>query len=106
MSIRVVIADDHPVVRDGMRLAIERRGREIVIIAEASDGMEVLEFAGMTPIDVFILDITMPKMNGIETARELIGRLPGAKIIMLSPELLTYSQQEHCGFTSEMRHVY
>jgi DNA-binding NarL/FixJ family response regulator len=84
MSIRVVIADDHPVVRDGLRLAIERRGKDIVIVAEASDGMEALEMAGTQPSDVFILDITMPKMNGIETARELIRRLPGAKIIMLS----------------------
>jgi len=84
MSLRVVIADDHPVVRDGLRLAIERRGKGIVIVAEASDGMEVLEIAGTKPSDVFILDITMPKMNGIETARELLRRLPGAKIIMLS----------------------
>jgi DNA-binding NarL/FixJ family response regulator len=84
MSIRVVIADDHPVVRDGLRLAIERRGKEIVIVAEACDGMEVLEIAGTKPADVFILDITMPKMNGIETARELLRSLPGAKIIMLS----------------------
>jgi DNA-binding NarL/FixJ family response regulator len=84
MSIRVVIADDHPVVRDGLRLAIERRGKEVVIAAEAADGMEVLRIAGTKPPDVFILDITMPKMNGIETARELLLRLPGAKIIMLS----------------------
>src|ERR1017187_7259506 len=84
MSIRVGIADDHPVVRDGLRLAIERRGKDIVIVAEASDGMKVLEITGTKPADVFILDITMPKMNGIETARELIRRLPGAKIIMLS----------------------
>jgi DNA-binding NarL/FixJ family response regulator len=84
MSIRVVIADDHPVVRDGLRLAIERRGKDIVIVAEASNGMEVLEMAGTKPCDVFILDITMPKMNGIETARELLRRRPGAKIIMLS----------------------
>jgi len=84
MSLRVVIADDHPVVRDGLRLAIERRGKDIVIAGEASDGMEVLEIAGTKPTDVFILDITMPKMNGIETAKELLRRLPGAKIIMLS----------------------
>jgi len=67
-----------------LRLAIERRGKDIVIVAEAADGMEVLEIVGTKPHDVFILDITMPKMNGIETARELLRRLPGAKIIMLS----------------------
>lgn len=84
MSIRVVIADDHPVVRDGLRLAIERSGKDIVIVGEASDGMEVLEIARTRPPNVFILDITMPKLNGIETARELLRRSPGAKIIMLS----------------------
>jgi two-component system NarL family response regulator len=84
MSIRVVIADDHPVVRDGLRLAIERSGKNIVIAGEASNGMEVQEIAKSKPVDVFILDITMPKLNGIETTRELLRRFPGAKIIMLS----------------------
>jgi DNA-binding NarL/FixJ family response regulator len=84
MSIRVVIADDHPVVRDGLRLAIERSGEDIVIIGEASDGMEVLKSAGTRLPDIFILDIVMPKLNGIETARQLLGRSPAAKIIMLS----------------------
>jgi DNA-binding NarL/FixJ family response regulator len=84
MSIRVVIADDHPVVRDGLRLAIERSGTSIVIVGEAADGRQVLEIARTNPSDVFILDITMPKMNGIETAGELRRRFPGAKIIVMS----------------------
>jgi two-component system, NarL family, response regulator NreC len=84
MSIRVVIADDHPVVRDGLRLTIERSGKDIVVVGEASDGMEVLKMARTRPADVFILDITMPNLNGIETARELLKRSPAAKVIMLS----------------------
>jgi len=84
MSIRVVIADDHPVVRDGLRLAIERSGKPIVIVGEAADGMEVLKLARERPPDVFIMDIIMLNLNGIETARELLKRSPGAKIIMLS----------------------
>jgi DNA-binding NarL/FixJ family response regulator len=84
MSIRVVIADDHPVVRDGLRLMIERSGKDIVVVGEASDGMEVLKTATTSPADVFILDITMPNMNGIESARELLKRSPAAKIIILS----------------------
>ncbi len=82
MSIRVVIADDHPVVRDGLRLTIERSTKDIVVVGEASDGMEVLKIT--QPADVFILDITMPNMNGIETARELLKRSRAAKIIILS----------------------
>lgn len=84
MSIRVLIADDHPVVRDGLRLTIERSGEDIVVVGEASDGMEVLKMAAPSRADVIILDITMPNMNGIETARELLTRSPASKIIMLS----------------------
>jgi len=86
VSIRVVIADDHPVVRDGLRLTIERSGKDIELVGEASDGMEVLAMAKgrTTPADVFILDIIMPNLNGIETARELLKESPAAKVIILS----------------------
>jgi DNA-binding NarL/FixJ family response regulator len=84
MSIRVVIADDHPVVRDGLRLTIEQSGKAIIVVGEAADGMEVIKLAGTRPADVFILDITMPNLNGIETARELLKRTPAAKVIILS----------------------
>src|ERR1035437_5545175 len=82
--IRIVIADDHPVVRDGLRLTIERSGEPIVVVGEASDGMEVLKTARTRPANIFILDITMPNLNGIETARELLKRAPAAKVIILS----------------------
>src|SRR3990172_7423057 len=84
MPIRVLIADDHPVVRDGLRLTIERSGKDIAVVGEAADGLEVLKALGTRPADVYILDITMPNMNGIETARELLKRSPTAKIIILS----------------------
>lgn len=84
MSIRVILADDHPVVRDGLRMTIEQSGKNITVVAEAADGMEVLRLARTTPADVFILDITMPILNGIETARELRRDFPNAKVIMLS----------------------
>jgi DNA-binding NarL/FixJ family response regulator len=84
MSIRLFIADDHPIVRDGLRLTIERSRADIVIVGEASDGMEVLKMAATTPADVFILDITMPNLNGIETTRELLRRFPESKVIVLS----------------------
>lgn len=84
MSIRVLIADDHPVVRAGLRLTIEHSGKDIAVVAEAADGMEALKLARTAPADVFILDITMPNLNGMETARELRKVLPRARIIMLS----------------------
>ena len=82
--IRVILADDHPVVRDGLRLTIERSGKDIAVVGEAADGLEVLEAARTTRADVFILDITMPNLNGIETARELLKRMKAAKVIILS----------------------
>jgi DNA-binding NarL/FixJ family response regulator len=65
-------------------LTIERSGEAIVVVGEASDGMEVLKTSRTRPADVFILDITMPNLNGIETARELLKRAPAAKVIILS----------------------
>jgi DNA-binding NarL/FixJ family response regulator len=84
MSIRVVIADDHPVVRDGLQMAIQRSAKDVIVAGEASDGNGVLKIAGTMPVDVFILDITMPNLNGIETTRQLLKSFPRAKIVMLS----------------------
>lgn len=84
MSIRLLIADDHPVVRDGLRFSIERGSSGIEVVAEAANGMEVLRQAQKSPADVYILDITMPELNGIETARELLRVQPSARIIILS----------------------
>jgi two-component system, NarL family, response regulator NreC len=84
MSIRVVVADDHPVVRDGLRLTFERSEKNIEIVGEAADGLEVLKLARTRPVDVFILDITMPNLNGIETTRELLRLFPAARVVILS----------------------
>ena len=84
MSIRVLIADDHPIVRDGLRLSLERSGRNVKVVGEAVDGVEVLELAKTCRVDVFILDITMPRLNGLDTARELLKRRRTARIIILS----------------------
>jgi DNA-binding NarL/FixJ family response regulator len=84
MSIRVLIADDHPIVRDGLRLSLERSGRDVKVVGEAANGVEVLELAKIRRVDVFILDITMPRLNGLDTARELLKRRSTARIIILS----------------------
>ena len=84
MSIRVVLADDHPVVRAGLRAVIEKSKEDIVIVDEAIDGKEVLKIAEKKPVDVFLLDVEMPHLNGIETAERLLKNDPKAKIIILS----------------------
>jgi DNA-binding NarL/FixJ family response regulator len=84
MSIRIVITDDHPIVRDGLRFSIERSKADIVVVAEASDGRELLNLVGDVQADVYVMDVTMPIMNGIEATRELLRRDPSARVIILS----------------------
>jgi DNA-binding NarL/FixJ family response regulator len=84
MTVKVLIADDHPVVREGLKYVIENKGEDIKIIGEASDGNEVLEFAKKNLVDVYILDISMPILNGIETTYSLIKMDSRSKIIILS----------------------
>jgi DNA-binding NarL/FixJ family response regulator len=84
MSIRVLIADDHPIVLDGLRFCLKRWGENIEIAAEAHDGMEVLRLAKKISIDVFLLDVAMPLLNGLDTTRTLLREQPTAKVIILS----------------------
>jgi len=84
MSIRVLMADDHPIVRDGLRFSLERSGGNVEVVGEAADGVTLLELAETCPADVFILDLTMPRLNGLDTARELLKRRRDARILILS----------------------
>ncbi len=84
MSIQVMIADDHQLVRDGLKFIIGHVSNDIEVVGEASNGYEVLELAGKILVDVIILDITMPRLNGLETLRRLIAQRPKTKVIILS----------------------
>ena len=69
MPIRVLLADDHALIRQGLRALLEKYGLQIV--AEASDGQEALRSVMEANPDVAIVDISMPLLNGVDTAREL-----------------------------------
>lgn len=84
MSIEVIIGDDHNIVREGIREVIERKAKDIKVIGEASNGNEILNLAKTKPADVYIIDITMPILNGIETTDRLVRMNPKSKIIILS----------------------
>jgi DNA-binding NarL/FixJ family response regulator len=84
VSIRVLIADDHPVVRDGLRLTIHRSAEAIEVVGEASNGVDVLAMAGELEVDVYVLDILMPAMNGIEAMKALLARDSSARVLILS----------------------
>ncbi len=81
--ISVLIADDHSVVREGIRRVCEREN-DIKVCAEASDGAELLELVEKHHPDVVILDIAMPRLSGLEALESLRSRHPGVKTILLS----------------------
>jgi len=82
-AIRILLADDHNIMRRGLRLLLERQpGFEVV--AEAADGREAAERAEATRPDIVILDIAMPNMGGIEAAQRIRALLPQAAIVILS----------------------
>jgi DNA-binding NarL/FixJ family response regulator len=82
MAIRVLLADDHAVVRHGLRALLEKEGYQVA--AEAVDGQEAVRQAPQVRPDIAILDIHMPILNGLDAARELRKNLPGLKVILLT----------------------
>ena len=82
-KLRVLIAEDHAVVREGTRQLIER-DPEIEVVGEAADGAEAALLASRLQPDVILLDIHMPSVNGIEAARRITAERPDARILILS----------------------
>jgi two-component system, NarL family, response regulator NreC len=82
MPIRIVLADDHALVRQGLSSLLERE--KFQVVAEASDGQEVLRLVGQFHPDIAVVDISMPTLNGIDAARELARSSPKTKTILLT----------------------
>jgi DNA-binding NarL/FixJ family response regulator len=83
MSMKILIADDHPLMRAGIRTLLERTLDQPEIV-EAVDGHEALELAATVHPDIVLMDISMPGLNGIDAARRFAATLPTCKVIMLS----------------------
>lgn len=81
--IRILLADDHTVMRKGLRLLLESQP-DFRVAAEASDGREAVEQAQATQPDVVVLDIAMPNLSGIEAAQRIVAALPQVAIVILS----------------------
>ena len=82
-NLRVMLVDDHRLIRMGLSSLLENY-EDIEIIGEASDGIEAIDLAQKIHPDVILMDISMPKMNGIEASRIIASELPGTRIIGLS----------------------
>ncbi|MEV3973007.1 response regulator transcription factor [Streptomyces sp. NPDC050698] len=82
-AIRILLADDHALVRRGVRLILDQQP-DLEVVAEAGDGAEAIELARTSDVDLAVLDIAMPRLTGLQAARELAALKPGLRILMLT----------------------
>jgi two-component system response regulator NreC len=80
---RVLLADDHTVMRAGLRLLLERQP-DLVVVGEAADGRQTIEMAESLEPHVVVMDIAMPNLNGIEATRQIVSRRPSTAVVVLS----------------------
>jgi len=81
--IRILLADDHKLLIDGLRPLLEKQ-KDIEVVGVAKDGLEAASMASKYKPDIILLDISMPRLNGIDAARKILDELPNTKIVMLS----------------------
>jgi DNA-binding NarL/FixJ family response regulator len=81
--LHILIADDHGIVRSGIRMLIDRQDG-MLVVAEAEDGIEAVAMAQSSHPDVAILDVSMPRMTGLQAAREIKAHVPNTSILLLS----------------------
>jgi two-component system response regulator NreC len=83
MSIKILLADDHQLLREGLRMLIEEQP-EMTVVAEADDGRETVQLAAKLKPDIVVMDIAMPRMNGMEATRHIMSKDPNTKVLALS----------------------
>jgi len=83
MSIRILVVDDHKIFREGLRALIEKQlGMEL--IGEVENGRKAIQLVQELLIDIIVMDIAMPDLNGIEATRQILAKAPSIKVIALS----------------------
>jgi DNA-binding NarL/FixJ family response regulator len=89
-KIRVILADDHAVVRAGLR-AVLGTAKDILVVSEASSGREALALAGRVKPDVIIMDLSMSDIDGLTATRELVAKGPTPRVLVLT----MHSEEEY-----------
>ncbi|KKL13276.1 hypothetical protein LCGC14_2527390, partial [marine sediment metagenome] len=82
-KIKVLIADDHKIVRDGLKTLLESQS-DLEIVGETMDGRSTVKAVESLSPDIVIMDIAMPQLNGIEATRQIVSEHPGTKVVALS----------------------
>src|SRR6185369_14911682 len=82
-TVRILLADDHTVVRQGLRRVLEERP-DWKVVAEAGDGREAVRQAEQLKPDIAIIDVAMPLLNGVETTRQIVKHVPSVRVLVLS----------------------
>jgi len=83
MSTRILLVDDHKITRQGLRSLLENE-QDMQVVAEAEEGRTAVRLAREMVPDVVIMDVSMPDLNGMEAARQIVGDCPDTKVIALS----------------------
>lgn len=82
-TIRILLADDHTVMRAGLRALLERQP-DLMVVGEAEDGRQAIDLAESQSPNVVVMDIAMPRLNGIEAARQIVNKRPQTSVVILS----------------------
>lgn len=83
MSVRVILADDHRIMRQGLCALLEKEP-DMEVVAEADNGRTTVELTRKLQPDVIVMDLTMPNLNGVEATRQVVAEYPGVKVLALS----------------------
>ncbi|MEN6465292.1 MAG: response regulator transcription factor [Syntrophaceae bacterium] len=82
-AIKILLADDHEILREGLRRMIEKEP-DMEVIGEAEDGRNIVKIAKKLVPDVIVMDVTMPDLNGMDATRKIVSEVPGVKVLALS----------------------
>ena len=82
MTIKIVLADDHIIVRDGVKAVLERKGKDLSVVAEVGNGKELLEWASSNDADVDVVDMSMPLLNGVAAVKRVVKMNPSGSSLL------------------------